>query len=87
MTEEEIAEVKGKYRKDYIPDRPLTHMPFGRYKGYALEDVPTFYLAWVLHQETTQRNLLVPVAKILKSRYAEEQSKRNSQLADSAIGD
>ncbi len=82
-----VEDMRNKYRASYDPDKPLTHMPFGRFKGSQIQELPTYYLSWLLHQDATRPNLMTPVAKVLKERYDREKATRSNQLNDNAIGD
>jgi uncharacterized protein (DUF3820 family) len=48
-------------------------LPFGKYKGQLLADVPNFYIAWLLDQEFVEEKFpkLYEMAK-MESQYREE---------------
>jgi hypothetical protein len=66
---------------------PWTVMPFGKYRGRFLSDVPSDYLAWVLREcRAASPWLIAAVREELESRVHTYEHDRNGSDGDAADG-
>lgn len=49
-----------------------TEMPFGKYNGRAMKDVPVEYLKWLWVEKDFNKNFMNPVARWIRDNRLEE---------------